>query len=254
MAELFNIYCDESCHLEHDQIPFMVLGCIWCKAERTLAISRRIREIKQKHGLLKPEDLQAPDGRPFETKWTKVSKAKLDFYLNLVDYFFDDDHLHFRCVLIDKRILNHGDFAQTHDDWYYKILFTLLEPIIDPEQRYRVYLDIKDTRSEQKRAKLEEVLRNARHDHYQQIVERVQQVRSHESELIQMCDLLMGAVVYHNRMRAGDLPKAGVTINAAKVEVIRRIQRRSAKSLEVSTWLREPKFNILRWQPREVGL
>jgi hypothetical protein len=66
---------------------------------------------------------------PFEVKWTKISSAKLDFYLNLVDYFFDDDDLHFRCVLIDKNLLNHGNFGQTHDDWYYKMLFTMLEPI-----------------------------------------------------------------------------------------------------------------------------
>lgn len=26
MSETFNIYCDESCHLEHDQQKVMVLG------------------------------------------------------------------------------------------------------------------------------------------------------------------------------------------------------------------------------------
>lgn len=29
MRETFNIYCDESCHLERDGQPNMVLGALW---------------------------------------------------------------------------------------------------------------------------------------------------------------------------------------------------------------------------------
>jgi len=28
MSLIYNIYCDESCHLEHDRQPVMVLGAI----------------------------------------------------------------------------------------------------------------------------------------------------------------------------------------------------------------------------------
>jgi len=30
MRDTYNIYCDESCHLEHDGIPTMVIGAVWC--------------------------------------------------------------------------------------------------------------------------------------------------------------------------------------------------------------------------------
>lgn len=231
MAELFNIYCDESCHLERDGSQVMVLGAVWCKKERARTISERIREIKTRHRL-------SPS---FEIKWTKVSPAKLDFYRDVVDYFFDDDDLHFRGVLIpDKTKLNHTAFAQDHDLWYYKMCFRMLEPIIDPAHGYNVYLDIKDTRSERKRAKLEEVLRNSRYDHARQIIRRVQLVRSHESELLQMADLLLGAVCHFNRY-----PEGG---SAAKQALIERIRRRSGKRLDCSTWLREAKFNLFRWR------
>ncbi len=30
MSQVFNIYCDESCHLEHDREKVMVLGAVWC--------------------------------------------------------------------------------------------------------------------------------------------------------------------------------------------------------------------------------
>ena len=35
MAEVFNVYCDESCHLEHDNIPTMVIGAVWCPQAAT---------------------------------------------------------------------------------------------------------------------------------------------------------------------------------------------------------------------------
>ena len=125
------------------------------------------------------------------------------------------------------------------------MLYTVLDPIIDPKQRYRIYLDIKDTRSEERRAKLEEVLRNARYDFRGQVVERVQQIRSHESRLLQMTDLLIGAIGYHNRHLTG---------NAGKVAVVRRIQRKSDWPLDSTTWLRDPKLSLLRWQARESGI
>jgi len=235
MAETFNIYCDESCHLEHDHIPVMVLGAVWCRAAVVREVSRRIREIKERHGL--------PPG--MEIKWSKLSPAKQQLYLDLVDEFFGDEELHFRGIVIqNKKELDHAAFSQTHDTWYYKMCFTMIEPIIDPTQGYRVYLDIKDTRSEEKRRKLEEVLRSSVRDLEGRIIERVQQIRSHESAVMQLTDVLIGAIAYCNRRLTG---------NAAKLEVVKRIRQRSGWSLDVTTWLREPKLSLLCWQPRGGG-
>ena len=35
MAKI-NIYCDESCHLEHDGIKPMLLGCVWCEEQEKM--------------------------------------------------------------------------------------------------------------------------------------------------------------------------------------------------------------------------
>ena len=235
MSDTYNIYCDESCHLEHDRIPTMVIGAVWCRQAIVKALCQEIRAIKAKHGL----------PASFESKWTKVSPGKLPFYLDLVNFFFARAELHFRGVLIpDKRILDHARFNQEHDTWYYKMFFVLLKEILDPTCAYRIYFDIKDTRSEGKRAKLEEVLRNHRYDFAGQIVERVQQIRSHESEIMQLADLLIGGVSYHNRALAS---------SDAKLGVIARIQERSGKSLHRTTWPKEPKFNLLRWQAESGG-
>jgi hypothetical protein len=32
---LFNVYCDESCHLEYDGVPVMAWGAVYCPADQT---------------------------------------------------------------------------------------------------------------------------------------------------------------------------------------------------------------------------
>jgi hypothetical protein len=236
MSQTFNIYCDESCHLENDHQPVMVLGAVWCLLDKSREISVRLREIKTSYGL-------APD---FEVKWTKVSPAGLDFYQAIMDYFFDDDDLHFRALIVpDKSKLDHAAFGQTHDDWYYKMYFDLLKVLLGPRDRYHIYLDIKDTRSAAKVAKLHEVLRNEKYDFSRQIIERVQTVRSDEVEPLQLADLLIGAVAYANRH---------LTTSDAKLALVQRMRKRSGYSLTETTLLREEKVNIFRWRATEKAL
>ncbi|HEB32102.1 MAG TPA: DUF3800 domain-containing protein [Spirochaetes bacterium] len=47
----YNIYCDESCHLEKDHIDVMVIGGIWCPKNEVRNTSVTIRNIKEKHNL-----------------------------------------------------------------------------------------------------------------------------------------------------------------------------------------------------------
>jgi len=234
MALEYNIYCDESCHLQNDNNKAMVLGAVWCLRDKKQEIFKRLREIKVRHGL--PAN--------FEVKWHKVSPAKVDFYINLVDYFFDDDDLHFRALVVpDKTKLQHHKFNQTHDDFYYKMYFDLLKVIFSPEYSYNIYIDIKDTQSQQKVDKLTEVLRNTHYDYDKSIIKKIQQIRSHEVELLPLADLLIGAAGYLHR---------GLQNNKAKQEIIKRIQERSGYSLQHSTLYREDKMNIFIWKPRSL--
>ncbi|MBN2107590.1 MAG: DUF3800 domain-containing protein [Deltaproteobacteria bacterium] len=234
MSEIFNIYCDESCHLENDKQKAMVLGAVWCPLEKTREIAVRLREIKKKHGM----------PAPFEAKWVKVSPGKKEMYLDLIDYFFDDNDLHFRALIVpDKTKLRHDSFpAQDHDTWYYKMYFDMLKVILRPDARYRIYLDIKDTRGAQKVVKLHDVLCNDMYDFSRQVIERLQLVHSHEIEQLQLADLLIGAVGYLHR---------GLHENAGKMAIIQRMQKRSGYSLTKTTLLKEEKMNIFRWHAEE---
>jgi hypothetical protein len=232
--KVINVYCDESCHLENDHIPVMVLGAVWCYADKSRSISEALRRVKMRHGI-KPE---------FEIKWTKVSPSKIDFYQDLINLFFDNDDLHFRALIVpDKSKLVHEAFGQTHDAWYYKMYFDMLKVILDPEAHYRVYLDIKDTRGGAKAAKLREVLCNNFYDFSREIIERIQLVHSREVEILQLADLLIGGVAYANRGLGG---------SSAKVNLVQLMRSRSGYSLTRTTLLRESKVNLFRWHASEA--
>ncbi|MBR0400294.1 MAG: DUF3800 domain-containing protein, partial [Mogibacterium sp.] len=99
----YNIYCDESCHLENDGSNTMVIGGIRCPRTSRKRIIRDIMRIKAKHGI--PERA--------EIKWTKVSKCNVNYFKELVSYYFDCPNLSFRSVVIDKTKLNHETHNQT---------------------------------------------------------------------------------------------------------------------------------------------
>ena len=233
MCQIYNIYCDESCHLEHDGLGIMVLGSICCPLDKTREIANQIRQIKETHGL---------PGK-VETKWTKVSPAKVALYTELINYFFNNIDLSFRALIVpDKSKLQHAARGQTHDEWYYKMYFTLLKTILDPQFKYKIYLDIKDTHSGNRVAKLKEVIHNSLYDFDRQIIENVQPVHSHEVEQIQLADLLTGAVSYANRQLCS---------SPAKTALVDLIKTRSGYSLTQSTLLKEKKFNVFVWHAQE---
>jgi hypothetical protein len=120
--------------------------------------------------------------------------------------------------------------------------FEMLKVILDPQRCYRIYVDIKDTRSAAKINKLHDVLCNNVYDFQRQIIERVQTVRSHEVEILQLTDLLIGAVSYVNR---------GLHMNAAKLAVIERMKEYSGYSLTKTTLLKESKVNLFMWEATE---
>lgn len=231
MSNEFNFFCDESLHLPNDGSKVMVLGGIWCPKNKCREINEHIREIKKKHSI------------GHEMKWVKLSEAKKEAYLELVNYFFDCEDLHFRVLVVDnKDALKHEEYNQTHDEWYYKMYFRMLKTSLDPNDIYNIYMDIKDTKSKTKISKLREVLANSRYDFSNQMIKNMQVIQSHEVEIMQIVDVLIGAMAYISR----NMSKV-----SAKNEVIECIKERSGYSLVKNTLYRETKFNIFHLQLNE---
>ena len=235
---LYNVYCDESCHLENDGVNDMVLGAVWCPQSKLRAINQRIKEIKKRNGV----------SEKMELKWTKISPAKVDLYKDIINYYFDDDDLHFRAVIIrDKSKLDHDKFNQTHDQWYYKMYFDMLKVILSPYDNYEIYIDIKDSHSYSRAQKLKEVCSNSMYDFSHTIIRRLQPIRSDEVQIMQIVDLLIGAIGYENREFLENAVRS-----EAKKEVIDLIKKRSGYTLKKTTLLREEKLNLLAWDARDT--
>ena len=233
---LYNVYCDETCHLENDGINVMVLGAVWCPQRKLKEINQRIKEIKVRNNV----------SPTMELKWTKISPGKLALYKDLVNYYFDDDDLHFRALIIpDKSKLDHQRFNQTHDEWYYMMYFDMLKVIFHPTDRFEVYIDIKDSNSYHKAQKLREVCSNSMYDFSQSIIQRIQPIRSEEVQIMQLTDILIGAIAYENRSFPDGFQKS-----SAKQEIISLIKKRSGYTMKKTTLLREDKLNLFRWDAR----
>jgi hypothetical protein len=246
---MFNIYCDESCHLPNDNSDVMVLGAIKCEDSRKKEIYQEIREIKQKHGISTWAEL----------KWTKVSRSKQDLYKELIDYFFCNTNLSFRCVIAPgKRTLDHERFNNgNYDEWYYKMYYQLLLPLVAKDintrdtnlQNYRVFIDIKDTLGGPKIKKLHEILiQGIKKEDLpgltnKEFINGVYQINSLESELLQLADLLIGIVTFYCRgLYFIDKSSKG------KRDLVKYALTKHKLTLYRSTNRNEEKFNIFVWQ------
>ena len=231
----YKIYCDESCHLQNDNSDVMILGAMYCPEGKKKEIYHDIRKIKEKYKL----------NSRLEIKWTKVSMSKIDFYLELLDYFWDNDCLSYRgLVATGKDKLNHKKYnSGDYDLWYYKMYFLLLNPIIEPENEYHILIDIKDTRGGRRISKLREVLCNNKYDFKREVINQIVQIDSSESEILQLADLINGALSFHYRKLYEN-----VNANEGKLMFVKKLQEK--QDLELNTVRDERKFNLFIWRPR----
>ena len=230
------VYFDESCHLEHDNAKAMLLGAITCPQENKEEVCEDIRNIKLKHGL----------STWTEIKWTGVSPSKLGLYIDLINYFINQPALSFRAVVVkDKANLNHQKYNKgSHDLWYYKSYFFLLNEIVDYHDKYKIYIDIKDTRGGPKIKKLHEVLCNNIYDFKREVIEDIRQIRSHESEILELTDLIMGAVGYYHNERY----KAEYSSSAKNAVVAALLREYGYAIRNGSRRGSSPKMDIFLWR------
>ncbi|EKY08715.1 DUF3800 domain-containing protein [Capnocytophaga sp. oral taxon 380] len=213
----FNFYCDESCHLENDNFPYMLIGYVSSAYNQVKLHTEKIKQLKKDYHI------------PYELKWNHLSKSAMELYKELIDYFFATD-LQYRAIVIDKNQLKHQQFQQTHDDFYYKMYYQLIQKKLSPEYNYNIYLDIKDTRSAQKVNGLKDYLNNNFVS-----IRNLQNIRSYESELMQLTDIITGALSYYLR-------KENKVI--AKNKIVDRIAQHAGQALNQSSPRSEQKFNL----------
>ena len=211
----------------------MVVGSMWCSSDQVTEIKDRISLIKRKHAI--------PSHR--EIKWTKVSKAKQEYYEDLVKLFFEIEGLNFRATVIPTGQLQHDLFNQSVEDFYYKMQYTMLTNIVRKRVgNFKIYLDYKDTWSHVRSQKLVEYLRKK-----VDFIDRsfsAQPIRSYESSIIQLADLFIGAVAAKNG--------GYVAGHTAKAALIKIIEEEASQQLNIQSPYGVDKFNILLWRPKQA--
>ena len=221
MSKTFNLYCDESTHLIHDGHPYMLLSYISIAYPQIRLAKEEIKAIKRKFNYTE------------ELKWTNVHSATYKVYAELVDWFFMND-LEFRAVVVDKSQIDEKRADYSFNDFYFRMYFQLLHTKVDFQNRYNVFLDIKDTCSVEKLEKMKKIMS------YNSSIGTLQFIPSRESVFIQLADVLMGAINYNLRIQKGDV-KGNVI---AKLKLIEKIKRHSNISLNTTTPLSRNKFNL----------
>lgn len=229
----FTVFCDESrpeaLMSTSPTQRYLCIGSVWLPRLDVLDAKSEIANLKnqyQKNG---------------EIKWGKVSPSSVDFYCALVDLFFDfGQQLSFRVIVVDNQKVDMSYHDDNHELGFYKFYYQLLKHKLRENSRYRIYCDLKSNQALGRAATLKEYLdRNTPGE-----IEMVQMLPSKELVLMQLSDLLLGAVSAKFNF--------GVPQSEAKRTVISRIEERLGHVI-APTSKNENKFNVFKIEPGFQG-
>lgn len=228
----YNVYCDESCHLITNDSKYMFIGAVYCPKDKVKKINEYIKHLKENYNL----------SNKIELKWNKVDKKTEKLYIDVINYFFNQDYLKFRVIVINKTILDHNRFNQTENDFYHKAYYEMLKYIISPENSYNIYPDIKDTNSYYYLQIMMHFLRKSIDDNNYQTIKKVQPIKSYEAPILQINDILIGALSYYYR---------NLNTNNSKLKIIEEIKKLYSGPLDQTSFYNNTKFNIFVWKSRD---
>ena len=232
MAKEFEIYCDESCHLNNKNINVMGFGGIRISAADKTKLKLQIAELKQKFNC---------NG---ELKWIKVSPKNIDYYKAIIDSFVETKGVEFHSVLIqNKSALNHEKYNNGSEDiFYYKMYFLLLKNIITrrEDKDYRVFLDIKKKHDALEVNRLKQFLSTEICAEMNNDINNIQTLDSAKVSLLQLTDFFLGAVMYANRFDDR---------SSAKGQIVSYIEQKLNISLLKKSSYKQKRFHIFVFNP-----
>lgn len=229
----YNLYFDESCHLQYDNSDVMCIGGIVVPAEKIQEYKDAIKAIKRKYAIL------------HEIKWNTISTTRINMYKELLEFFFSSQ-MSFRCILIKNKsnISAHTLNRIEYNEFYFSIVEKLIRFSVrhngGNNNDFRVYLDLKDSHGAKKLRAIENVLHGGLENNNE--VSHLQNIRSHESVFIQLADILIGAIAYKTRKLKG---------SEAKLQLIEHIEKLSGYSIDEGTEPGDAKFSIYDFQPKK---
>ena len=183
-----------------------------------------------------------------ECKWSQAHQAYyLPYYEELIDYFFQKKWLAFHCLVVRKQMVRKEEYHQ--NDWdlarrkHYTMLLTakmrdVLERFSHHEHEFRVYVDQIASRYAKADEAMEVITNNVLNQRFRKVspVTSVVTRDSKDTPAIQLCDLLLGAVMENWQQKATNRTK-----KAIRKAIARHI---GWENLDSDTRPSERKFNI----------
>lgn len=231
--------CDES---GGTNTPYYGFGSLWMKWQRRGDFTRKINILKKQYGI------------NHEFKWNKANARKnRDFYFDLIDFFFKEKWMAFHCLIVRKGIV---DKACHNDDYdlgmrkHYTMLLTnkikrCIRRHKDRDIAFRIWIDIINSRYPKADEAMHVIANNTINRELQSInnyVESVITKDSKEAYQIQLCDLLLGAVMDEWHQKATSKSKKEIQYRIAKYL--------GWENLKADTRPEERKFNIWYYKPK----
>lgn len=181
----YHIYCDESTLNGR----YAVYGGFIMHNNSVNKVEQTIYNIKQKNNLFS------------EIKWSKISNQYYDKYLNLIDStssLLNKNVVHFRSVIIDNNALNNRKYNDGNKElgiykFYYQLLYNCFIKY-QKNSSFDIYIDKRSTNYDFQN--LTDILNNKSRAK-NNTINCVKQVDSKKSNIIQLNDLLLGALSFH---------------------------------------------------------
>lgn len=217
------IYCDESCYDLTAHHKFMSIGGLKVPYPDKARLSHELR------GLMRSCNLNS------ELKWSKVSHRRLEDYKKIVDFFFQHPELTFRAIVIEQLKVRFKEYhGRDRELAFYKFYYEMLEKWLRPGSEYLVLLDQKSNRGADRYTTLKTYLE--RYLRGKAWIRDLTTIRSKETPLAQLCDVLTGSIAAAYNGFEGDTPKKELADYIASSA--------NLSTLCTSTPLTEEKLNI----------
>ncbi len=224
----FDIYCDEShpdlLSSQNPKVKFMMIGGIWLPFELRDNFKEKIHELRNQFNI----------GGEF--KWRKVTPSREDFYMSLIHWFFSEgNNIRFRCIAVEHEKVNMIKYHNNDQELgFYKFYYQMIHHWIFDYNEYNIFCDFKSNRETDRLNVLRRCLQAS---NLSSEIVFAQAIRSKESVLLQLVDVLLGSV----SAKLNCTHKTG----SAKANLIATIEENIGASI-CPTNKSEQKFNVFK--------
>lgn len=227
------VYSDESCHIKNDDYDIMALACVYCSDLNRKMITNNIKKIIEYHEF----------SSSLELKWGKISNSNVEMYKDIFSYISEMSKLGLfgiRGIVIKGKKNIVGDFDEFYHKMYYLLFKTILDNTLKYYSGYTLFLDNKDTYSNIKVPVIGKYLSNSI---YNFTTLNSICADSKEHILIQVSDIIAGALTYKNRF---------LDTSSAKLSLIKHIEVKFGVNLLKTTPKSRLDFNIFVWKSQHA--